>query len=198
MPLKIGITGGIGSGKSVVARILRLMGIPVYDCDERARQLMCTDPDIRKDLINLLGDGAYLPNGQLNKIFLANYLFSSEEHALQINGIVHPRVRSDFYVWAGKFEDKKIVGLETALLYEASMEGDVDSVWLVAAPLHIRIKRAVCRDHSTPEKIQARIARQKSQEALETRVDVFLINDDRTALLPQVFQALRKLSGGPS
>lgn len=193
MSLKIGITGGIGSGKSVVAKILRLMDIPVYECDAHARRLMCVNTAIREDLELLLGKEAYLPDGQLNKPFLAHYLFSSEEHASRVNAIVHPKVRADFGAWAEKYKDKKIVALETALLYEASMEKEVDKVWLVTAPLNIRIERAVSRDASTPEKIRARIARQIPQEILEKQADVLITNDDSVPLLPQVFCALHAL-----
>ncbi len=194
MSLKIGITGGIGSGKTMVARILGILGIPVYDSDERARQLMSIDPVIRTQLIALLGPSVYLPDGLLNKSLLTHYLFSSEANARKINSIVHPRVRMDFYKWATNHENSKWVALESALLFEANMEKDVDTVWLVTAPLELRIQRAVSRDNSDPEKIQARIARQIPQEELKKRTVIRIQNDHFTPLLPQVLRELKRLT----
>ena len=113
MALKIGITGGIGSGKTVVSRLLRIMGIPVYISDIEARRLMQGDANVRRGLTDLIGPGAYTPDGQLNKAHIATYLFASPEHAAQVNAIVHPRVRQDFRLWAARLEGENLPTVAT-------------------------------------------------------------------------------------
>lgn len=196
MSVKIAITGGIGSGKSVVSHIFRSMGIPVYDSDSRARGLMCTDAVIRRDLVALLGSEVYQPDGSLDKVLLAHYLFASPAHVREINAIVHPRVRGDFQIWAGRQQmGNRVVAMESAILYEASFEREVDQVWLVTAPLELRLQRAVSRDGSTPQKVRERMAHQLSEEELRSRADLILENDGCKALLPQVLYSLVDRAG---
>lgn len=134
MSHKIGITGGIGSGKSVVSRILRNLGIPVYDSDQEAKRLIHSHPDIRKELTALVGDALYATDGILRKDLLASYLFASPEHAESVNSIVHPRVRSDFREWLAAHATAPYIAIESAILYESHLDQDVDQVWLVDAP----------------------------------------------------------------
>lgn len=196
MSVKIAITGGIGSGKSVVSHIFRSMGIPVYDSDSRARELMCTDTAIRKDLVALLGNEVYQSDGSLNKVLLAHYLFASPAHVREINTIVHPRVRTDFQTWVSRQQiGNTVVAMESAILYEAFFEREVDQVWLVAAPLELRLQRAVSRDGSTPQKVRERMAHQLPEEELRSRADVILENDGCKALLPQVLFSLADRAG---
>lgn len=194
MIIKLGVTGGIGSGKSLVCQLLEVMGIPVYISDEETKQLMVTDPFIRKELIALLGEEVYT-EGALNKTLLASYLFSSPEHARQINGIVHPRVKDDFRRWAQEqAPHAAVVGIESAILIEAGFAGEVDVVVMVYAPEDVRIERAVKRDGSSRELIEKRIRSQMSDEEKRKQADFVVVNDGDTPLIPQVLALITSIS----
>lgn len=197
MTIKIGITGGIGSGKSVVSRLLEIMGVPVYISDSEAKRLTQTDRTIREGLTGLLGEDVYA-GGVLNKPLLASYLFGSPEHARQVNGIIHPRVKEDFRIWARRHADSRIVGIESAILIEAGFASEVDKIVLVYAPEEVRIRRAVARDVSSREAIQRRIASQMSDEKKREQADFVIVNDGETPLIPQVLQLIASLTGGIS
>lgn len=197
MTIKIGITGGIGSGKSVVSRLLEIMGVPVYISDSEAKRLTQTDRTIREGLTGLLGEEVYA-DGVLNKPLLASYLFGSPEHARQVNGIIHPRVKEDFRIWARRHADSRIVGIESAILIEAGFASEVDKIVLVYAPEEVRIRRAVARDASSREAIQRRIASQMSDEKKREQADFVIVNDGETPLIPQVLQLIASLTGGIS
>lgn len=197
MTIKIGITGGIGSGKSVVSRLLEIMGVPVYISDSEAKRLTQTDRTIREELTGLLGEEVYA-GSMLNKPLLASYLFGSPEHARQVNGIIHPRVKEDFRIWARRHADSRIVGIESAILIEAGFASEVDKIVLVYAPEEVRIRRAVARDASPREAIQRRIASQMSDEKKREQADFVIVNDGETPLIPQVLQLIASLTGGIS
>ena len=137
-PYIIGLTGGIGSGKSVVSRLLRLMDIPVYDCDREAKRLMCQDAVVRERLIAIAGEGVFRADGQLDRTYLASYMFGDDAHVRQVNQVVHPVVRADFKQWALQ-AGRKIVAVESAILFEAGMAADVDAVWVIHAPENMRL-----------------------------------------------------------
>ena len=141
MTVKIGITGGIGSGKSVVSRLLEVMGIPVYISDGETKQLMMTDSCIRSELTALLGEEVYA-GGVLNKSLLASYLFGSPEHAGQINGIVHPRVKEDFRQWVCQRAACRLAGIESAILIEAGFADEVDVV--AVSYTHLDVYKRQC------------------------------------------------------
>lgn len=193
MSIKIGITGGIGSGKSVVSRLLQLCGVPVYISDDEAKQLTATDVVIRSQLIDLLGEEVYA-NGQLNKPFLANYLFANAEHANRVNAIIHPRVKAHFQEWCQANQEHPIVAMESAILIEAGFVREVDRIVTVYAPNEIRMKRAMQRDGATREQIEQRMQRQMSDEAKCEIADFTIINDGETLLIPQVLELIASLS----
>lgn len=193
MAIKIGITGGIGSGKSVVSRLLGVLGIPVYISDEETKQLMVSDAFIRKELTALLGEEVYA-DGVLNKPLLASYLFGSAEHARQVNGIIHPRVKEDFRRWAQLRAASPIIGIESAILVEAGFTDEVDAVVMVYAPEEVRIARAVRRDASSRELIEKRIRSQMDDEEKRKYADFTIINDGEAPLLPQVLSLVASLS----
>ncbi len=195
MAIRIGITGGIGSGKSVVAHLLEVMGIPVYISDAEAKRLMLDDPGIRQGLTDLLGTAVYLPDGSLNKPLLASYLFASAGHARQVNGIIHPRVRDDFRLWVRQRASLPVVGMESAILVEAGFAEEVDKVVMVYAPLEVRIARAMRRDEASRSQIERRIRGQMDDEAKRGLADFVIINDGRRALIPQVRELLRLVGG---
>ncbi len=191
--IKIGITGGIGSGKSVVCRLLEVKGIPVYNSDMVAKQLMVTDPDIRAGLISVLGQGVY-QEGQLNKPLLASFLFSDPKHAAVINGIVHPVVRSDFRRWAEKHRYSSLVAMESAILIESGFTAEVDYVVEVYASLPVRLQRTMERDGSTEQQVMQRMQSQMDDEQKKNAADFVIINEEESAIIPQVEAMLRQFS----
>ena len=191
-PYRIGITGGIGSGKSVVSHLLRLMGVPVYDCDSEAKRLMHESPTVRKALIEEIGEKVYDANGNLNRTYMAAYMFGNPEHVARVNAIVHPAVRADFKEWS-QHSKHSVVAVESAILYEAHMENDVDSVWLVHAPEALRLQRATQRDKADEEAIKRRMQSQMSEQELLQRADRIVYNDGSRALIGQLWQLLSNM-----
>ena len=193
MSIKIGITGGIGSGKSVVSMLLHLMGVPVYIADVESKRLTETDPDIRAALISLLGDEVY-QDGKLNRPLLASYIFGNKDNLTMVNGIIHPRIKDDFRRWAQSHSSYPIVGIEAAILIEAGFTEDVDQVVLVYAPQEIRLRRAVSRDACAAEQIQQRMRNQMPDEDKMAFAHHIIYNDDKQALIPQLGSLIKTLA----
>lgn len=163
--IRLGITGGIGSGKSYVAQMLQARwDVPVYDCDSEAKRLTAESDDIRTALTRLVGDHLW-QQGQMQKPVLAAYLFASPEHAAQVNAIIHPAVRRDFLRWADAHSRSPVVAIESAILCESGFHTLVDSILLVDAPLEVRLQRAMLRDGASRQQVMARMARQDSAQA---------------------------------
>ena len=181
----IGITGGIGSGKSVVSRLLRLMDVPVYDCDREAKRLMHESHTIREALTEAIGTGVYGTDGHLDRTFLASYMFGNATRVAMVNGIVHPVVRTDFKQWARQ-TGKPLVAVESAILFEAGMDADVDTVWLVHAPESVRLQRAVQRDRASKEAVMNRMRSQLKEEEYIQRANCIICNDGTSSLIAQV------------
>ena len=185
MAIKIGITGGIGSGKSVVSRLLEIMGIPVYISDIEAKRITQTDPVIRRGLCDLVGQDVF-QGGELNRSLLASYMFGHQEHVRKVNEIIHPQVKEDFRQWAAR--------LKSELLVEAGFKDEVDFLVMVYAPLEVRVERAVKRDCSSRELVMKRIEAQMSDEVKRSHADFVIVNDDETPLIPQVLELISLLS----
>ena len=171
---KIGITGGIGSGKSTVCRLLADMGVPVYDSDARAKVLMNDSEALRTALIEAFGEECYNAEG-LNRPYLASRVFGDAEALAQLNAIVHPAVREDFRAWAD-VQSSRYVVLESAILFEAGFENEVDTTLAVLAPLEERVRRTAERDGVDRESVLKRIAHQISDEELHRRANRTLVN----------------------
>ena len=182
---KIGITGGIGSGKTLVSDLFQRLGIPVYHADERARALMETSGTVRERLTALLGKAVY-QGGRLNKRLLAEAIFSDEKVRQQVNSIVHPAVFEDFERWASSFSDIPYVMQEAAILFESGGDRYLDSVINVYAPLKVRIERVMSRDGVPRETVLARIKSQMSERQRRRRAGHTIINDGRRMVVPQV------------
>lgn len=177
----LGITGGIGSGKSYVAHMLQQAGIPVYDCDSQAKRLNEESPQIRAALIRLVGDEVYQPDGHLCRPVLARYLFASPQHAAQVDAIIHPHVKADFVRWCHTQAGHTLVGVESAILYESGFDALTHAVLFVDAPLELRIQRAMQRDGSTRDQVLARIRRQDTDLARQ-RATYIIMNDNNNNL----------------
>lgn len=192
-PYRIGVTGGIGSGKSVVSQLLRLMGVPVYDCDSEAKRLMCENPIIREALVDMVGADVYDAEGKLNRSLLASYMFGDAERVAAVNRIVHPAVRAEFERWTHHTK-KTVVAVESAILFEAGMDADVNSVWLVYAPESVRVQRTVQRDETNEEAVRNRMRNQMDERTYIMRADRMVYNDERHSLIAQIQKLLRGIS----
>ena len=206
---RIGITGGIGSGKTYVCQLLKQHGIPVYHCDDEAKRLMVESATIREQLRQLIGNDTYINNTellnaqlsatscQLNKPLIAAFLFANEDNAAKLNAIVHPVVKEDFLQWAEQ-QNTPIVVQECALLFESGFQDTVDVTVEVYAPLSMRLERATKRDHATPEQIEARMAQQMNEEEKRLRADFCILNDGTTDLEKQIEHLLIQIERFPN
>lgn len=180
MPVKVGITGGIGSGKSYVCGILEKMGYPVYYSDMESKRLTVTNETIREGLIELLGENAY-QNNELNKEFLASRIFQDDAVRIKVNEIIHPVVRADFKSWAEK-QKTSVVFNEAAILIETGSYKTLDFTVLVTADKDIRIKRTMQRDGISGEEVLSRMSKQLEDEEKIKHVDFVIYNDERPLL----------------
>lgn len=187
----IAITGGIGAGKSVVANVLRNAGYSVYDCDQRAKELMNLSPIIRKALTQRFGNAVYSDDGTINRRAMSNIIFNNDEALAFVNGVVHPAVRADINIWS-KQQERQPVFVETALLKEGGLEHMMTQVWNVTAPLEVRIERVMKRNRASREQVERRIRAQSPYSS--TIVPVHdIINDGCTPLLPQVMELITRI-----
>ncbi len=190
----IGITGGIGCGKSYVADKMKLRGIPVYDSDYRAKLLMATSPAIQVELTRLVGPTVYCPCGcgVLQKDVLAKFIFGNPDNLAKVNAIVHPRVKEDFRHWADAQKGKDFCLLESAILFESGFDSEVDFKVCVDAPLELRVQRCIKRDDTTREAVMSRIESQMDQTDKCRMADFVIVNDDVQPLEPQISALLDK------
>ncbi|WP_210514596.1 dephospho-CoA kinase [Hymenobacter terricola] len=187
--LRIGITGGIGSGKSIASRLFHALGVPVYDADTRARWLMENDAELRQQLNAAFGPDTYDSTGRLNRAVLAGTVFRDPALLAHLNSLVHPHVGTDFERWAAAQQraGHPYILKEAALLFEAGSYKQLDRIITVFAPLAVRQARVLRRDpHRSPPDVQAIMAKQLSEEEKMRRADYVLTNDDVQPLLPQV------------
>ena len=187
----IGITGGIGSGKSVVSKLLSIHGIPVYDTDSAAKRLNDTSSFIREKLSEKFGTELYA-EGMLNRPLLASFIFQNPENLQFVNSIVHPEVNKDFLVWKSQ-QRSAIIAIESALLFESKLNEMVDFTVNISAPMEIKIQRIEKRNQWEREKIIARINNQISDEERNRLSNFTIINDNRHSLLQQIEKLLKML-----
>lgn len=188
---KVGITGGIGSGKSMVGRILESMGFPVFYSDHEAKQLSDQDPIIRSELISLLGNEVYTEVG-LNRPFLAEKIFGNEDVRRKVNAIIHPRVREVFQAFADS-QVKPIVFNEAAILIETGAHVNFEYMLLVTAPEEVRLSRVKQRDQASTEEITARIKKQWTDDRKRPFANFEIINDGKRPLIKQIENMLTEL-----
>lgn len=193
--IKVGLTGGIGSGKSHVAGLLRGWHIPVYDTDKEAKRLMTESQSIRREVTACVGVRAYMPDGTLNREAVASYLFVSSLHTERINRIVHPAVRDDFLNWADR-QSAPLVVMECAILFETGFDSLVDEVLLVRAPEKVRMERIMRRDGISEAQVRARMAVQMSDEERCRRVRYVIDNDVAADISGVLRDILMKISKG--
>ena len=183
---KIGVTGGIGSGKSTVCELLRDRGVAVYDSDSRAKQLMAESEALREQLIATFGAECY-KGGPLDRRYLASQIFGDDAKRLLLNSIVHPAVCDDFVAWA-ECQSSAYVLVESAILFESGLDKVIDKTIAVVVPKQLALERAAARDGVDIKAVKARMAVQMSAEQLASMTDFTIENINRDTLQQQVVQ----------
>jgi dephospho-CoA kinase len=193
---KIGLTGGIGSGKSTVARIFEVLGIPVYYADESSRRLMSEDAELKEKIIKAFGATAYT-NGKLNRKYLSDAVFKDEQKIKLLNSYVHPATIKDAAEWMQKQNAPYIIK-EAALIFESGSNKDLDYVIGVRSPENLRIKRVMSRDNISEEQVRARMNKQMDENAKLNLCNYILVNDEQHLLIPQVLALHEKFLSQPN
>jgi dephospho-CoA kinase len=190
--LKIGITGGIGTGKTLVSKIFGVLGIPVYDADSRAKWISNFHPEVKKELTALFGKEVY-QEGKFNSRFIVGEIIKDKTKTEKLNAIVHPRVGEDFADWATKHKNFPYLMKEAALMYESDSYKALDKIIVVSAPLDIRIKRILSRDpQRTEAEIRGIMDKQMSEDEKLKKADFVIYNDDQQLVIPQVVELDKK------
>ncbi|MDR1344710.1 MAG: dephospho-CoA kinase [Tannerellaceae bacterium] len=182
--IKIGLTGGIGSGKSMVSSLLEVLGVPVYEADAESKKLTATSPHIRSRLTDLFGESIY-KGEEIDRKRLAARIFTDPEALKQVNDIIHPEVGAHFLEWVSR-QTTGICAIETAILFESGFDRLVDVSVMVYAPEELRIERVMARDSACREDVMRRMRNQWADETKKTHSDYIIYNDGSRALLPQV------------
>jgi dephospho-CoA kinase len=193
--LKIGLTGGIGSGKTTVAKVFEVLGIPVYYADEAAKRLMNEDENLIERLQQQFGEQTYA-DGKLNRSFLSSLVFNDPEKLAILNSIVHPATIEDAARWM-KQQTTPYVIKEAALIFESGSQKDLDKVIGVYAPTPLRILRVIKRDNINKEEIEARMNKQLDEEMKMRLCDYVIKNDEQEMVLPQVLELHKKFLSEP-
>ncbi len=183
--LKIGLTGGIGSGKTLVASVFQELGVPVYQADKEARRLMETEGNVIKGVKDLFGETAY-EDGALNREYLAGKVFSDSNLLEQLNRIVHPAVRKDFDRWTRQYATRPYVVEEAAILFETGGNAMMDITVVVTAKASTRINRVMQRDRVTEEEVRQRMDRQMNDQEKQLLADFVIYNEIDSMILPQI------------
>jgi dephospho-CoA kinase len=188
MSLQIGITGGIGSGKSMVCRVFAALGVPVYSADERAKWLLNHDEKLKKTVEALLGPDAYLPDGSYHRTWVASKVFNNPSLLRELNAVVHPRVGEDTEAWLKQHQKAPYVIKEAAIMGKAGQNNPLNKVVVIEAPLEIRVKRVLQRDPQRSEaEVRDIISRQISDEERLKIADYVIKNDDSQLIVPQIW-----------
>ncbi len=191
----VGITGGIGSGKTFVAKLFHELGIPVYDADSAAKMLMHNNPILKNELQQLLGKDIYSSDGNLNRKKMSELIFNDSTLRLKVNALVHPQVQLDFEKWITE-QKAPFVLKESAILFEAGADKGLDTVICVTAPKELRIKRTVERDKIDVAKVNTIVQSQMDDELRNKKCAFVILNDGKAALLPQVLAVHEKILNG--
>jgi dephospho-CoA kinase len=191
---QVGLTGGIGCGKSYVAKLFRELGIPVYEADSAARRLQENDPQLIAAIKDLFGADAYLENGKLNSKAIGAQVFADAGKMEQLNALVHPAVKTDFRNWVNAQHNVPFILKEAAILFESGTNEGLDEVIVVTAPEELRIRRVMERDNITEADVKKRMAAQWPEAEKIKRATFVIHNDEQQLLLPQILAVMAQLS----
>jgi dephospho-CoA kinase len=196
-PLQVGITGGIGSGKSLICRIFQCLGVSIYDADSRAKSLMTTDGILVSQIRKEFGDLAYHADGSLNRKYLGETVFNDQEKLESLNNLVHPRVGEDYRQWLEENSREVYVLKEAALMFEAGSYKALDKIIVVYAPEDLKVSRVLGRDlHRSEEDVRAIIKNQMPDETKLKQADHIIFNDDSQLVIPQVLSLHQQFLSG--
>jgi dephospho-CoA kinase len=185
--LKIGITGGIGSGKTTVCKIFEKLGTPVYYADNEAAKILSDNKTVQQKVISLLGN-IIVENGAINRKKIAEIVFSDSTKLNSLNEIIHPEVKKHSAIWMKMHASKPYIIKESAIVFENNLQNEFDCIILVTAPKELKIKRIKERDNSTTEEIEKRIKNQLSDEEKIKLADYVIANDEKLLLTPQIIE----------
>lgn len=193
--MEVGITGGIGAGKSIVCKIFNTLGIPVYDADSRAKHLMEESSSLMEQIKRVFGKNSYQQSGKLNREYLADLVFSDSEKVQKLNKLVHPEVAKDYSNWVRNHASRfPYIIKEAALLIESGSYKQLDYLVTVLAPMELRIDRVLARDsHRERGQVELIISRQLSDRQRIERSDMVLNNDEKQLLIPQILDLHKHL-----
>ena len=184
--LSVGLTGGIGSGKTTIAAVFDALGIPVYNADAAARRLMNEDEVLKRQLLDMFGEGLYKKN-RLDRAYLANIVFGNKEKLAALNNLVHPLTIADATQWFQKQTSPYAIK-EAALIFESDSWKDLDAVIGVSAPETVRIQRVMKRDNIDAQQVAARMAQQMDEAQKMSKCDYIITNDDISLVMPQILK----------
>lgn len=190
--IKVGLTGGIGSGKSFVSQIFKKLGVPVFSADDIAKEIINNNLPIKKQLIEYFGKDIYLKNGAIHRKKLANIIFNNEIALHKINSLIHPAVRIEFNKWAEKQSSSYVIQ-EAAILFETNQHVFFDKIITVTAPIQIKIERIIKRDNSSQELVLQRMKNQMDDEIIIEKSDYVIYNNGNNLILPQIVSIHEKL-----
>ncbi len=192
-PLKIGITGGIGAGKSTICRVFEWLGIPIYYADNQAKLLISENENLKNKIKTLLGPESYNKKGEYNRKFVGEKIFGNPKLLKELNALIHPVVATDYNDWFQSHNDSKYTLKEAAILFESGSNVGLDYVIGVHAPLEVRIKRVAERDQLTTKAIKARIKNQMAQDEKMKKCDFLIDNGGKELIVQQVIKIHKKL-----
>lgn len=185
--IKVAVTGGIGSGKTIVCKVFELLGVPVFYADFEAKRVMSQNPEVKENLISHFGSDIYLPNGDIHRKKLSDIIFNDEIALQKVNNIVHPAVRYEFEKWSEN-QSYHYVIQEAALIFESKMENMFDKIITVYAPEEIKVARVMKRDNVSSKNIMERMRNQLSDDYKVTKSDFSILNDDSQMIIPQIIK----------
>ncbi len=191
--LKVGITGGIGSGKTTVCKVFELLGVPVYYADDASRELLETDTDIKNEIVAVFGKEVIDENDRIIRKKVASLVFGNEQQLKKLNAIIHPAVALHFENWLMKHTKASYILKEAAILFESGAYLQMDKVIAVSAPEELRITRVVKRDQVLPEEVKHRMQNQLTEEERIKRSQYVIINDEQQLVIPQVIQLHKEI-----
>lgn len=186
--IKIGITGGIGSGKTTVCKVFELLGVPVYYADIEAKQILNSNLEVKKNIITTFGNSVLNDEDKIDKKKLASLVFNNKENLEKLNSIVHPAVREHFENWIQQHSTQKYILKEAAILFESGSYKLVDKIITVVAPLELKISRTIQRDKVTQAEVELRISNQLNDDEKIKRSQFVIHNDEQQLLIPQILK----------
>ena len=191
--IKVGITGGIGSGKTTVCKVFQILGVPIYFADIRAKVILDTNEEVKLKIINCFGNELLSDSGFVDRIKLAAFVFNSKEKLEKLNAILHPLVQIDFENWLKQHGTYNYILKEAAILFESGSFKNLDSIITVIAPLDLRISRVMFRDDISKSQIESRIDKQISDEEKIKRSQFVIYNNEEEFLIPQILKIHKQL-----